>query len=583
MTGKPRSRALVALVFLGVVAALGAVVLRAGYQQALDTLSERGEADLALASDRVTGQLQRYRELAVLLADHPIVEPLTEGAQPQAASALFQDVADKTAALEILFINPSGAVRAAARGPVRGNLAGQPFVRRAMQGALGSGIADDAPLAQRSFYFAAPHFGPSGLVRGAVVVAADIGEIEWDWTGSNPAVFFTDPTGRVRITNRSELRQWRRSEDGEALVPPTEDAPKIAVRRIGVHKVWRLDWGPYLPASALFIERDLPVIGLTAVGLIDTRSAWRLAVFQAAAFAGLCLAFGALLFLAWERRRTLAEANTKLEARVAKRTRALSESNAALRREVGEREEAEAALRKAQRDLVQAGKLSALGQMSAGISHELNQPLMAIQSFAENASAFLERGKADRAGDNLGRISELAHRMGRIIRNLRAFARQESAPVSRVDVVGVLDSALELTESRLNRVGVTMHYDRPAHPVWVQGGEVRLAQVFVNLITNAVDAMAGQAERALWITVEEGARLAVTVRDNGPGIDMPDKVFEPFYSTKATDSQDGMGLGLSISYGIVQSFGGDIRGANADGGGAVFTVELERWADEVAA
>jgi two-component system C4-dicarboxylate transport sensor histidine kinase DctB len=225
---------------------------------------------------------------------------------------------------------------------------------------------------------------------------------------------------------------------------------------------------------------------------------------------------------------------------------------------------------------VQAGKLSALGQMSAGISHELNQPLMAIQNFAENARAFQNRGQTDRAADNIGRIADMTQRMSRIIRNLRAFARQESAPVERVNLVEIVASAIELTRGVVAQGQVTLAYTPPSKPIWVRGGEVRLSQVFVNLITNAVDAMAQSEHRVLAIDIQNDTRLAVAFRDTGPGIDMPDKMFEPFYSTKTDQEDAGMGLGLSISYGIVQSFGGDIRGYNTEDG-ACFSVELDPW------
>jgi two-component system C4-dicarboxylate transport sensor histidine kinase DctB len=272
----------------------------------------------------------------------------------------------------------------------------------------------------------------------------------------------------------------------------------------------------------------------------------------------------------------LAEANAQLEARVAARTAELEDTNTQLRAQAKEREQAQTALARAQSDLVQAGKLSALGQMSAGISHELNQPLMAIRSFAENGAQFMERGKPERAGENLIRISDLARRMGRIIKNLRAFAKQESEPLSRVDLVAVLDSALELMQPGMDQAGVVLNYARSDHPIWVRGGEVRLSQVFINLISNAVDAMDQIVKKSIEISIKEGDLLVVSICDTGPGIDMPDKVFDPFYTTKEVGASEGMGLGLSISYGIVQSFGGEIRGANTPSG-AMFTVQLERW------
>jgi two-component system C4-dicarboxylate transport sensor histidine kinase DctB len=221
--------------------------------------------------------------------------------------------------------------------------------------------------------------------------------------------------------------------------------------------------------------------------------------------------------------------------------------------------------------------------MSAGISHELNQPLMAIQQYAENGEAFLQRGQAERVGENLTRIASMSARMARIIKNLRAFSRNESEPMARVDLVQVITTAIELTGSRLAADAVTLIWTPPdsGDPIYAWGGEVRLTQVFVNLINNAADAMLGQQDRSIIITLEAGARLSVAVKDIGPGIKEPEKMFEPFYSTKVVSSSEGMGLGLSISYGLLQSFGGNIRGMNAEQG-AVFTVELDRWYKEAA-
>lgn len=564
------------------VGLLAAAVWTYGYRQAVEQLAQRAEADLELASDRLSAQLQRYQETAVLMAEHPALDYLDNPVGAEAARNILLEVADKTSALDVLYADRSGDVLVAARDQTMLSLSGAPYFERALQGALGSDHGVIPPFDQRAYYYGAPDFGPDGKVRGVLVVVVDIDNTEFDWRGSSPAVLFVDGNGEVFISNRPELLFWRRDGSGAGLQPTEGPARFFDSDEVGGFEIWTLDWGPYLPRKALHLVRDLPVIGMSGELVVDLAPAQRLAGLQAAAVAAICLAFGAMLFLATERRRTLAEANAVLESRVSERTQALSETNLQLRREVVERQEAEAALKQAQAELVQAGKLSALGQMSAGISHELNQPLMAIQQFADNGSAFLDRGKTDKAGDNLGRISQLANRMARIIKNLRAFARNESEPMGRVDIAQVIETAIELTAPRLRADGVDLDWSPPGKPVPAWGGEVRLVQVFVNLINNAADAMAGQDTRRVTIRIDEGAKLAVTVRDTGPGIEDPEKIFEPFYSTKAVGSSEGMGLGLSISYGLVQSFGGNIRGANTEGG-AIFTVELDRFKEEEAA
>ncbi|KIC42584.1 C4-dicarboxylate ABC transporter [Ruegeria sp. ANG-R] len=568
--------------FLCAVGLLSAAVWTYGYRQALSQLSEKAEADLELAADRLSTQMQVYQEVAALMADHPALRALETRAQRQAARRVLLDVTDKTAAVNVMYLDVDGQVLAAAQPVAQHNMSGHPAFERAMQGALGSahGVRDAGN--DRIYSYAAPAFGESGQIQGALMVIADVQDVEQTWRGSTDTVFFIDADGVVFISNRSDLLLWRRASGQQGLMSPEGENVDFAATRVAGFEVWELNWGRYLPRRALHLTLDLPVIAMTAEMLVDVAPARRLAWLQAAAVAAICFAFGALLFLASERRRTLADANTVLESRVAQRTRALTAANTALRREVAERQEAEAALKQAQADLVQAGKLSALGKMSAGISHELNQPLMAIRQFADNGAAFLERGKDERAGENLGRISDMAARMARIIKNLRAFARNESEPMGRVDLAQVLNTATELAEARLRDESIELEWRPPQEAVYAWGGEVRLVQVFVNLINNAADAMTNRPMRKIAISLTEGQRIRVSVRDTGPGIEDPDRVFEPFYTTKTVGSSEGMGLGLSISYGLVQSFGGDIRGANTDDG-AEFTVELEPYREGEAA
>ena len=579
MTSDSRLRLVVIALFVTVVALCAAGLWRYGYGQALHQLEKQGRADLALASDRFTGQLRRYQELAVLMADHPTLARVSAGRDAQAARALLLEAADKTGAMGLAYVDASGRILAQAGDAPRDP--GQiPAFTRATQGALGVGYGRLGAQGARAYIYAAPAFAADGLVRGALIVLVDIAELEWDWIGGQPPVFFTEEEEQIFVSNRSELLFWQARGDGPGYRPANAPTPPFTAHDIAGHEVWQMDWGDYLPKRALHLTQNLPVIDMTGHALIDVAPARRLAALQSLMFAVICLAFGAVILQITERRRTLARANAQLEQRVTERTEELTVTNRALRHEIRERLEAEAALKKAQDDLVQAGKLSALGQISAGISHELNQPLMAIRQYAENGAQFLDREKPDKAGENLGRISALAARMARIIRNLRAFAKQESEPVARVDIVTVIDQALELSEARLMSDGVTVHWSAPETPIYVMGGEVRLGQVLINLMSNAADAMSHSPNKEITITVTPENPVVVEVQDTGPGIDEPEKIFDPFYSTKEVGSTEGMGLGLSISYGLVQSFGGDIKGRNAPDGGAIFRIELEAAPDE---
>ncbi len=562
------------LLYLLIAVPISGGVGMLAWRDALDPLAERAETDLALASDRLQRHLFRYRELVVVAAEHPVLRAALYtvndrlGERSDAVNFLSR-LTDMTGARQFALVDVEGHILARSEQNVALPAPWTPDtlpVVRALNGALGQ-VATTGPgtrgETKRLFSFAAPLRAPDGRVIGAVVAEIDIRKYEDDWPGSEAVVFFSDAKGRVLVTNRSELVLADRMAD---------DFMAIQQRMWRGHQLWSLDGGPYLPTQALHLERDLLAVGLKGELLLDSRPALRAGAQIAVITGSIFLLFGGAFFVVGQRRRALADlleieaaANTKLEARVVKRTAALTQANADLKQ--------------AQSDLVQAGKLSALGQMSAGISHELNQPLMAIRSFADNGTEFLKRGAPDQAGANLTRISELAGRMDRIIKNLRAFARNESEPHGKVDLVQVIDTAVELTGARLRADGVALDWQPPGGAIYALGGEVRLGQVFVNLINNAADAMAGQDEKHIEIELLPCEKLTVTVRDTGPGIANTDKIFDPFYTTKQV-GEDGMGLGLSISYGLVQSFGGNIRGVNAQPGakpGAVFTVELEYW------
>lgn len=563
-----QSRRTWAGLFLAGAAAICLAVWTWGYGAALDQLDRRGRSDLALAAARLTSELQQYSGLAVLTADRPEVSALLDSSEvPPTLTAQVREMADKTGSLDVLVVDAAGRELLTTTAATPVDHTGRPYFERALDGALAVYHFVDPRHDVRVFYFAAPVFSDAGPVKGAVIVVVDVNALESDWRGDELAVFFTDELDVVFLSNRSEL-VFRTKGADTRVVGQSAEYPAGLVgpfvrhteRVWRGHRIWQVDGGPYLPAEALHLTQPMPVIGLVGEALPDLAPARQIALLQTFATAAALLAFGAVLFWIAERRRVLAELNVELERRVATRTRELEAVNADLKR--------------TQADLVQAEKLSALGHMSAGLSHELNQPLMAIQTFAQNGQALMAQGKPDKADQNLGRIAQLAGRMDRIIRNLRAFARNESEPLGHVDLVDLIDDAVDMLAPRITAEGVRMDWQPPDHPVLVRAGEVRLNQVIVNLMTNALDAMADVSDRALMITVDPGAQPRVTVRDTGPGIAAPDKIFDPFYTTKSVGSAEGLGLGLSISYGLVQSFGGDIQGRNHPDGGAVFTVTL---------
>ncbi len=607
-----------ALALAGLIIALpllaAALAWRAELNDELHRLDAQARTRLGIASARLEEQLARFRQLPRVLADANALADTLADPTPERlneANLLLERIADVTGALDIYLIDATGLTRAASnwaseRTFIGSNFSYRPYFQRAMDGGLGVFYALGINSARRGFYFASA-VRRAGAVVGVVAVKADMEAVEAEWRDAGEAIFFTDPAGVVFISNipdmvfrtlgplteaeMQDLASTRRYRD-RVLVALPEMRPDPRADRL-----LRLDapeWAALrgAPARALLASAPNPRLDLTAHVLTDAAPALARARRSAFGAGAAALALGALALLALQRRRAFrqrlaveARAKSELERRVEERTRALSEANARLTTEVAERRAAEDALRRAQDDLVQAGKLSALGQMSAGISHELNQPLAAIRSFADNARVLLDRGRGAEAKANLGQISDLTARMARIIRNLRAFARKEGEPATDVALDRVVADALDLLANRIEAEKTQIDWTPPAAPVMVRGGGVRLTQVAVNVLSNAMDAMARSPRRRIEIGLIDGPTVRLVIRDHGPGLaeDAHGKLFDPFYTTKTVGQGEGLGLGLSISYGLVRSFGGAIRGENHPEGGAVFVIDLPSAASREAA
>ncbi len=548
------------------------------YRDALNQLTRTGTVQLEQATDRLLGQLERFRQLPSILSSHPLVTDVLNGAGKSGeVNRFLLKIADLTGAFDIYVLDAGGTTVASSnavlpRSFMGKNFAFRPYYRQAIRGSLGFYHALGTTSGERGFFFAGPVRDVNSKPVAVVVVKVDLEALEVVWRADPHIVLFYDENGVVFLSNRNELvfqmhgyaaanlselnalRQY--PVNGLSALPDHQ-----VVQAFG-HTLWRTPDHVSYPATSLALTQTVSQIGMTAQVFLDVEQAQAQARLQTILAASLLGLVSIALYALWQRRQRMAErlaieerANIELEARVERRT---------------------VQLHRAQDDLVQAGKLSALGEMSAGISHELNQPLAAIQNFAENGKILLHRDRKQEVAENLGQIADLTNRMDRIIRNLRAFARKEPEAITRVDIVHVVEDAIKLSEIRARNENVSIEFSAPDVQKWVMGGGVRLQQVVLNLISNAMDAMQGQAHKNITVSLSENAKTTVvSVRDIGPGLNEADRVFEPFYTTKSVDSGHGLGLGLSISYGIVQSFGGNIKGTTHPEGGALFTLELK--------
>ena len=420
-------------------------------------------------------------------------------------------------------------------------------------------------------------YGFSSLVGGVnqpvgiVVFFVDLSTIENAWALSRLPIFVTNQNDQIILSNVAE---WRGKYLKDAIVIET------ASPQVYFEKELR-DAEPIVKPLTL-LEWDMHVLGLTPTLNKTKRYAVLLSFLVT-----ITVALALILFV---RRRDAAiqaerleRANAlRLERLVQRRTRDLNDSNISLQKEIDERKLAEERLIKAQEEVVRAAKLAAIGQMSATLSHEYNQPLAAIGTYAENAEKFLELQKPDRASENLGLIRQQVERMGALSRTLLGFARKPDSESHPVSLHAVIDESVLLCSPRARKSTVELQIEKPAHPLFVLGGKIRLTQVFVNLITNAIDATASRDDALVRLRVSESNnQVIVEVADNGSGIDpeIAQQIFEPFFTTK--EAGVGLGIGLSIVSDLVREFGGTIAVSDSDFGGASFRVSLERVDQEV--
>ncbi len=580
-SAKPRWRNLLwlALFFLTLLWPIQRLV--EGYY--LEGLQRKNGQTLDLFVANLLGTLQRYEVLPEILGRLPNVQQaLLTPAEPQAlrtANQLLKRLQQQTGADVIYLMDKQGLTLAASnwdaeRTFVGNNFAFRPYFYNALQGDTGVFFGLGNTSFKRGYYFGSAVYA-NGEVVGVIVVKVDLDFTETLWGQTPEQLLVTDKNGVVILTSHPD---WRFSATRaltlaeQRSVVQHQPYTSISPARINLNQ---RDW--------LTLEKPLDDMGwvvsiLTPQRLINEPVRTAMAV-AAASLLAVLLVLGLLM----QRRRHYLEriamdahAKSVLEDNVRTRTQDLQTLNSRLKQEVLERETAQQELVRAQDELVQAGKLSALGIMSASISHELNQPLAAIRSYTDNAKILLDQQRTVEVRNNLDLVAQLTERMASIISHLRAFARRDRLASEHVALQPAIDDALALSAKRQRNLQVDIVRDIPDATLWVEAGETRLRQVLSNLISNALDALSDRAmPRRIWLNTQvQDGWVVLVLRDNGPGFseDALQQAFEPFYTTKT--SARGLGLGLAICATLMQALQGRLLLANHPDGGAEVTLYL---------
>ena len=589
-----------ALVLCWILAVLIAafVVGEAARRDATATLARQAETAAALHAAVLRSELEKHRSLPLALATDPDIADLLKGAPDASARAIdlkLEALAVQTRAAAIYVIDAGGVTRAASNWRLPTSFVGADYgFRPYFIGAMRNGAAEFFALGTVSgrpgLYLARRIEDPAGRPVGVVVVKVEFDALEAEWRASGEPAYVADPAGVVLITSVPEWRfRTLRPLDaasrrltltdqtlGQGALTPlpfaTPDGERPRLIKAPLDGV-RRDW--------MYSQADTATPGWVLHLLTPTRGAIGAAVAAARALTALILTliFGVAGVLLRRRQQAVAReraaqaARIELERRIAERTQDLSAANAALNRQIEERQAAEAAREVLRDELVQAGKLAALGQIAAGVAHEINQPVAAIRTQAETAAAYLERDQPAKAARPLHQIGEMTARIGAITQELRAFSRKAEATLQPVNLPEAIDGALLLLGGRLKQAGVRLMRDKTVIEADVLGQRFRLEQVIVNLMQNAVESLEGTPEPVVTLTiVPRGTQVDLVIADNGPGVpdEIQSQLFTPFVTSKAT----GLGLGLVICRDIVAGFGGELI-LRPSPSGAVFVVTLK--------
>ncbi len=533
----------------------------------------RAELRLALYSGNLQSELRRNAIVPQLLAKDPsLIGALDTGDFSQSTARLISFVEEIGAASLVMLDIEGRTVAATDRSRIGQAHRQDAYFIEAMRSNTTVFTVLGGPVgAGYSFYYSR-RMDNKGQPAGVIVVEVDLQKFERAWAGISDAVFVLDSEGVIILATEP---RWRGSTEQEALVrQPAQGAIERAIQATS-------DWTA-LPADA-YLQGE-------AVMRKDVRipfRGWHMASFTSysgvrervnAVLALEIMGFAIMLALAFY---FLSRKNALRMALFQRESASLRALNQRLQREIAERERMQKSLAVAEQTLAQSSKLAALGEMSAAVSHELNQPLAAMKTYLAGARLLLKRNRPDEALSSFQRIDDLIERMGSITRQLKSYSRKGGDDFQPVELGDAMTSALSIMAPQLRERKVQISRILPGVPVRVMGDRVRIEQVMINLLRNALDAMEAETDPEIELLLAAGETATLTVRDNGAGIENLDDLFEPFFTTKQPGN--GVGLGLAISSGIVNDLGGRLTARNGQGRGAVFEMQLPILSDEIEA
>jgi len=401
-------------------------------------------------------------------------------------------------------------------------------------------------------------------VLGVLSIEVDLKKFENSWKSAGERIFISNGEGKIVLATEPTWKGL--SED---LAWKNQNSKNIIKRGYSVAKGW-VDSNEsdqyFNDSSFVRFNKNIPILNWK-ISSFENYSGVRERVNTILALEILIFLLLLVLSLYSLNRKKILRLNLFEEETIK-----LRELNKKLETEMEQRKRVEKNLLAVEQTLEQHSKLAALGEMSAAISHELNQPLAAMKTYLAGASLLLKRNRPQETVAALMRIDGLIHRMGEITKQLKSFARKNTESFVPLNFNDAILEAMSIMEPQLKQSGIKIDTNIPSEPVLIVGDQQRLEQVIINLIRNAIDALDDTEFPSITISLDKNNSVRFSIRDNGKGINDLEKLFEPFQTSK--DPGKGLGLGLAISSNIISELGGSLSGENLTPTGAEFTIKL---------